>query len=585
MINPTNPQHLKRLFAALEASRRVLRPHREKRMEYLAEYVGMHYGEKGTRDRVPVNYLHMATALYVRLMASRNPAVLVKTDFLSFRPIGKNLQLVTQRAIEKMKLKDAVEEMVTEAMFGMGIVKVGLRRTPNGPKADVGSNYCVPVDFDDWVHDTRAKHHHQCEFEGDRYSLTVGDLLADPRVERGVIDELPTMSQHNLDDKGEERSESLGRGSSSTDEEGLDERIELWDLFLPREQLIVTLESQSGQVVKIVENDSLDIGPYHRLGYNKVSGNLMPLPPSALIMDLHQLANTLFTKNMRQASLFKKVIVAPPEALKDGELFRDSVDGEYMISSHADRVGEKSFHGADPNVMAMYLEARGEANRFGGNLDALGGLGPQSETLGQDQLIAGAANERLQGMDEKKNEVVTGIVRHLAFNLYTDPVTSYRIPKRIKGTDMEIAITFTPQQRTGDFLDFNFDIQAFSMAQRGPTQQLQALRSLVNEFIGPMAGMIEAQGGKINAEMIVKEAADNLLIRNLDTLVEFPGDAPPQGPDMMDGATKPAMTTRKYVRVNRPGATAQGRDRAMSNALMGIKTNRSQSDAAARSVS
>lgn len=584
-MNPYNERHIKRLFGAGDASRRVLRPHREKRMEYLGQFVGKHFGESGAKDRVPVNYLHMATSLYTRIMASKSPRALVTTNFLSLRPVAKNIQIVTQRGIDKMELGETIEEAIIEAMFGLGIIKVGLKRTPNGPRADVGTNYATCVNFDDWVHDTRAKHWSQVEFEGDRYTLTRDDLLQDELIDPDVLYDLPEKTRFNLDDKGEDRSESLGRGTSSTDEEGLDEEYELWDYFIPRENIIVTLEATTGTLLKIVDNDSLDSGPYHKMWFGKVPGNLMPIPPAALLMDLHELANNLFTKNMRQATLFKKVVVAPPEALKDGELFRQSVDGEYILSANADRVGEKSFHGSDPNTMAMYMEARAEANRFGGNLDAMGGLGPQSDTLGQDQLIAGAANERLAAMDEKKNKFVTGIVRHLAWNYYTDPVTTYRIPKRVAGTNMEIATSFTPEQRTGDFLMFNFDIQAFSMSQRGPAQILQALRTLVNEFLGPMGGMIQQQGGNINAEMIVKKAADALLIDDLDMLVEFPADGPPQGPDMMDGAQKPAITTRRYVRVNRPGTTSQGRDHAMANALMGNKLQRSERAAAARSPS
>lgn len=585
-LNPRKAQHIKRLAHAVEASRRVLRPHRDKRMEFLREFVGMHYGDKGTSDRVPVNYLQMATSLYVRAMAARTPSVLVTTPHLTLEPTARNLQLITQRAIEQMKLEHTIEDMVTEALFGMGIVKVGLTRSPGSPPVDVGAPYAAPVDFSDWVHDTTAKYEHQVLFEGDRYQLDKADLYEDEAIiDPDVVRGLPTLDRTSVDDAGEERTTTLSRGTLVNSDEGLEDKVELWDLWLPRDNLIVTVELQSGTVLKIVENDNLDQGPYHKLGFHRVPGNIMPLPPVALLYDLHILANKLFTKSMRQATMFKRVVVAPTDAIKDGELFRQSQDGEYIATATPDRVHEKVFHGADPGQMAMYMEARNEANRFGGNLDALGGMGPSAETLGQDQMITGTATERLAAMSEKAGKTVTGVVRHIAWMLYTDPVTTYRIPKRIPGTDIQIATALTPEQRSGDFLNFNFDIEAFSGQPKGPAQQLQALRILLNEFIGPMAPMIQAQGGAFNVQEAITQAAQLLRYDRYDRLVEFPGSPMPAGPDATDGMSKPAVTTRQVVRTNRSGSTTQQRDSAMSAALLGVRQNGNTRAAAARTPS
>lgn len=588
-INLRSQLHLKRLTSAVEASRRVLQPHRNKRLEFLREFVGMHYGDRGTSDRVPVNYLQMTTSLYVRAMAARTPRVLVTTPYLSLEPIARNLQIVTQRAIDHMKLDQTIEDMVTEALFGMGIVKVGLTRSPGSPPVDVGTPYAAAVDFSDWVHDTTAKYEHQIQFEGDRYQIDREDLRDDPAIiDPDLVDGLPILDRTAVDDLGETRTTELSRGAMTNSDEGLEEKVELWDLWLPRDNLLVTIEPQSATVLKIIESDDHEQGPYHKLCFNRVPGNLMPLPPAALLFDLHILANKLFTKSMRQATQFKRVVVAPTDAIKDGELFRQSEDGEYIATATPDRVHERAFHGADPGQMAMYLEARNEATRFSGNLDALAGLGPQAQTLGQDQMITGTATERLAAMAEKATKSTSSIVRHLAWMLYTDPVTTYRVPKRIPGSDIQIATAFTPEQRSGDFLSFNFDIEAFSGQPRGPAQQLQALRILVNEFLGPFAPMLQAQGKTVNFEDIFRQAAQYLQYDRADRLIDSvlgPSPMAPGGPDAIESAGKPAITTRNVVRTNRSGSTSQQRDAAMSSALMGVRQNRSTASAAARSPS
>ncbi len=54
-----------RLFASVQWSRRQLEPFRRNRRVMLEQYVGQHYGDSGSRKRVPINLREMAMNIYL----------------------------------------------------------------------------------------------------------------------------------------------------------------------------------------------------------------------------------------------------------------------------------------------------------------------------------------------------------------------------------------------------------------------------------------------------------------------------------------------------------------------------------------
>ena len=51
-----------------------------------------------------------------------------------------------------------------------------------------------------------------------------------------------------------------------------------------------------------------------------------------------------------------------------------------------------------------------------------------------------------------------------------------------------------------------------------------------------------------------------------------------------DGPGKPPVTTRRYERINRPGATRQGKDAAMISTLLGARVQPKETAGAMRPV-
>src|SRR5208337_3159153 len=86
------------------------------------------------------------------------------------------------------------------------------------------------------------------------------------------------------------------------------DRLWLRDVWLPKEQLLLTVGCNTNTLLKVVEWEGPECGPYYKLGYSDVPGNLLPLPPVALWRDLHELSNKLFRKLGNQAEGQKTVL-------------------------------------------------------------------------------------------------------------------------------------------------------------------------------------------------------------------------------------------------------------------------------------
>ena len=105
-----------------------LRPFREHRKKSLEEFVGRNYSENGAPDRVPVNFIELATQVYVRLLVSATPQVSVLTDLRQLRPSAAELELAVNHLLKKMRLGETLLECCMEAMFSIGIAIIS--RTP-----------------------------------------------------------------------------------------------------------------------------------------------------------------------------------------------------------------------------------------------------------------------------------------------------------------------------------------------------------------------------------------------------------------------------------------------------------------------
>ena len=118
-----------------------------------------------------------------------------------------------------------------------------------------------------------------------------------------------------------------------------------------------------------------------------------------------------------------------------------------------------------------------------------------------------------------------------------------------------------PEMREGDFLQYNFEVEPFSMNYESPESKIQKLERAMDR-LGQLFPIIQAAGGTIDVQQMQRDYAELLGIPELKNWVTF--STPPAieqpGPASGESPVKPSTTTRNYVRRNvATGGTPQNR--------------------------
>jgi hypothetical protein len=178
------------------------------------------------------------------------------------------------------------------------------------------------------------------------------------------------------------------------------------------------------------------------------------------------------------------------------------------------------------------------------------------------------------------------IFKALAWYEWTDPARERIVEKPVRGTDVTIRSTWSQETREGDWLDYNFDIDAYSMQEDTPTTKLQKIGAALERYVFPVLPQMQQQGGQLDFQELMALIARLGNVPELNDIVRFgePIAAQPEQGNSQP-TTMPANTTRTYERVNRSGATRHGKDDTMSRLLMGSKVQPSEGASLGRTVS
>lgn len=569
----------KRLRDSIDWSQRQFNRVRENRLDAIKQMVGMHYSMMGTQFRVPTNFIELAVSIYTQQLAASPPRVMVSTKVRDLRPQAFTMQLALNQIPDEINLGATLRRAVLEAMFSMGVVKVGIAHAGVSVLGhDVGEPFVDLVTIDDYFLDMTAKRMDLIQYEGNDYFLPLHTARA---LWEGKMSDIEPDAHTVQGIEGRTRAESV------TADEGGDvykERVHMRDIWLPEEGKMVTYGVTSGKVFNIVPWDGPDIGPYYKLGFSDVPGNLLPLPPVAMWRDLHELGNSLFRKLGKQADVKKTVAAFQGGNEEDVLNLQKAADGEGIRYS-----GQKpeaiTVGGIDSATLAFFLQCNDIFGRFAGNLDLLGGLSPQSETVGQDKLMAESASARVNYMRSQTMQFAKGIFKALAWYEWTDPERKRVVVKTVPGdVSLSTVVEWSAETRKGDFLDYNFDIDVHSMEDDTPSLKLQKLGFALERFIIPLL----PYGQQINMARVVEivskwsnlpELEDVVLLQQPMQGQEEQGNPNPEGK-----SAKPSQTKRTYERINRPGATQHGKTDVMTRILMGAGVQNTEAAALNRPI-
>jgi hypothetical protein len=560
-----------KLTASIDWSNRQLEYAKRKRIEAIKQFVGYHYAQDGSQRRIPTPFLKLAVNIYIRSLAARAPRALVTTLVDELKPTAANLELAINKIPDEIGLQDTLRRLVMEALFSFGVAKCGLYTTSDIMGHAYGSSFVDVVTLDDFCIDMSAKHLSQIQYIGDDYWLNYDDVKESKWFDEDKIKKLKADEYKVISYTGGDRAEGIVIDSSGS---LYKDKIWLRDVWLPDDGLMITYAITSKELLKVIEWTGPKNGPYYVLGFDDVPGNLLPLPPVAAWRDLHELANGLFRKLGNQADSEKTVLGFSGGDEEGVKAFKAASDGDGILYSGA-APSRLQAGGVNSNTLLFYMQCKDLISYFANNLDSLGGLSPQSPTLGQDKLIAEASSSQLRDMAGKVIDFCRNIFKALAYYEWNDPVRKRNLEKPIPGTDLSITVPWSKKTRKGKFSSYDLDIDVYSLQDNSPATKLQKLNMIMQQYVMPLMPAIQQAQGQLNVQEVFEMIAKYADFDELKQLVTFVEQISEPGQPMQEPGM-PANTTRTVERVNRPNPAGADRAQLTQQLLSGGGLQRPQ---------
>lgn len=579
-MNLRDPHVLQRLANASRFSRKALRAFRAKRRQGTKLYVGSNYSDNGTEKAQVLNLIAQGVDIFSRHLAARAPRARFSTTERAFRRTAARGELRAAQLAEELELAVTFQQVVKEAMFGPGIVKTGLASGEqveiDDETFDVGQPYTDVVQLDDWVHDTTVPEWRKTAFRGNKYSPRI-DCLRDT-FDGKTMDRIAKNVREpgNVLEDGGERADAVGHGRQQPDNE-FAPRACLWNFYFPYEQVMGTFLADPASGELMWDNGPIDLreyvgppgGPFDMLGFRTVPGNIMPLPPAAQMLDLHEAANRAMRKLIQSANAEKDIIGAQLQSKEDANRVRDASHLEVLALTNPQGIQDYHFGGPNNLTMVWALWLKDLFVYTNGNLEMLGGLGAMSDTLGQDKMLMATASKQVQEMQDRVLGFAKAVFSKLIWWDWRDPVTDQRLVQTLRSSGEPVTVTLTAEERQQvDVLDLNIDIHPYSMQYQSPGERLATIGQVWQQYVLPAMQAMQAQGMTPNFDALLRLVGKYANLPEIEEIITFGGES--TLPEAGVKAPQSPVTTRNTVRTGRSQQnTPRGRETQMLQRLLG----------------
>ena len=534
------------------------------------------YKQSKTEPHI-LNLTDRGIGIVVPYLTMSNPQVAVSTRLNPLRYWANITELALNHHIDETDLgMRTLEPAVFNSMFGLGIVKTGIMHEGSseymGYLHNVGQVYSDVVDDTDYVADASAKNREAYEFEGHRYRLPTeyakeffGSKFADD-----------ISADFKRYGEGDEPEGIVKETMIGEDYHTLRQYSEFYDIWLPQEDVIITIRENCDKILRTVEWEGPERGPFDCLGYKYFPNSPIPIPPVWGWLDMDTMINIIIMKMKEQAEAQKKILAYESGSADDAERIASAANNATVKVDNIQGISTLEWGGINPEAYQWISYIESQFSVQGGNLYTMGGRNVMAETLGQEQMLMANASRLLDSMVNKVYEFVQRIMRKRAWFLWTDPLINLPEIQRVPGFG-DIQVVFNQTAKEGNFYDFNFKVKPYSMQRFNPTIMSNKMSRFLSQWIMPILPLAAQQGYKIDINEVTKELAklEGIDIENwwqpgtpegmeINPYVPPPGQktsssgqpskSPGQGNDAF-GASTPSREANLNQQQNREGIT------------------------------
>lgn len=578
MIDLADKRVRGRLFKAMKTSRQAMDPFRRVRNEMVRDYVGSWYSEGGARNKTLVNLINQTARIYTVALAAHNPHVMVSTPLEENWPFAKRFEVNLNKLISDMELDVTFRSIVLDAFFclGCGVVMMrdtdtrfhGLLESEEDVWLDPGEPWLNRVSLDDLILDMTAKELSKMRYCGHRYRADYEKVMDEPGYDKKVKDKLTPTSKSSVDNADFVRDIAAG---IAVDDDELKPMIWLQDVWIAENKTISTFAADQ-DLSPLLEREwkGSQAGPYKFLSLGNVPDNIIPASPAINLKGMHDLQNRLHRRMEQDSDAHRVVNVYPPSGADDAERLRTAKRNSWHRMNDPKSINQVEFGGVDQRDQALALFIQEEYDRFAGNLGIMGGLNAQAATLGQEEIMAGQVSRMEADMRIAVVNFASDCILDLGHLMWEDQTLELRSSLAVGNSGIEIPINWEPDDRKGNFEDYDFKVEPYSMVFKTPEQKLQELFQVLRE-LAPLWPMFQASGASMDAEAIVEEIARLKNRPEFKRFITFAAPAAELGGDQNTIRQSP-VTSRETVRKNvSTGGTQGSRSAILQQSLAGGK--------------
>lgn len=570
-----------RLRKAIRASRDAIENHRRVRKLMVENFCGSWYSSTTPQDneRILVNLLNQTGRIYTVALAASNPQVLVSTPLMESLPFARKFEVNLNKLISDMALDQTFRAIVLDAFFciGCGVVMMrdtdtrfhGLLESEEDVWLDPGEPWLNRVSLDDLILDMPAKELSKMRYCGHRYRADYEKVMDEPGYDKKVKDKLKPTSRESQDSVGS--TQEIGTDPSQDND--LKDMIWLQDVWIAENKSVVTMPCDQ-DLEPLIEREwtGSQAGPYKFLSLGDVPDRIIPASPAINLFGMHLQQNRLHRRMEDDSDAHRVVQVYPPGMDDDAKRLQTSERNGWYRGKSPEQIKQFEMGGIDQRDMAMATFLQDEFDRFAGNLQAMGGLGPQAATASQEQMVYGELSRNVADMRMSVVSFASAAILDLGRLMWNDQTLEIQSAIPVGNTGIQIPSNWTPDDRRGEFEDYELKVEPYSMVFKTPEQKLQELFQVLQQ-IAPLWPMFQASGATLDAEAIVDEIARLKNRPEFKRFITFATPAMELGGDQ-NTIRSPAVTSRETVRRNVPtGGTAANRSSTMIQSLLGGKSS------------
>ena len=577
MIDLANDEKRGRLFKAIRSSRDALEPFRRVRKELIKDYVGSWYAESGAENKTLVNLINQTARIYTVALAANNPQVLVSTPSAEALPFSRRFEVNLNKLISDMALDQTFRSIVLDAFFclGCGVVMMqdtnmrfhGILESEEDVWLDPGEPWLNRVSLDDLILDMPAKELTKMRYCGHRYRADYEKVMDEPGYSKKAKEKLKPTSREHQDSTGAVRDIASEWGGAQDDD--LKDMVWLMDLWIAENNSIVTMACDQSDLEPLIEREwtGSQAGPYKFLSLGDTPDNIIPTSPAINLKGMHDLQNRLHRRMEEDSDAHRVINVYPPGEEDQANRFRTAGRNDWVRGKSPESIKQFESGGIDQRDMALATFLQGEFDRFAGNLQAMGGLGSQASTVGQEELIHGQLSKNVADMRMAVVNFASDCILDLGRLMWEDQTLELKTSMPVGNTGFNVSSDWTPDNRLGEFEDYEFRVEPYSMVFKTPQQHLQEYFQVMRE-IAPLWPMFQQSGATLNVQVLVDQMARLLNKPEIKQLITFEVPAEMLGGDQNTVRQAP-HTTRENIRRNVPtGGTAEARTNSMVRDLM-----------------